>query len=64
MGYRIRLQMRRDYKTAEKYLKRAIEISPNTSLFYVDLALIIIWIGKVIQNLPGRQLKILKMMNI
>ena len=29
---------RRDYKTADKYLKKAIEISPNISGYYVDLA--------------------------
>ena len=37
-GIGLDYQIRRDYKSAEKYLKRAIELSPNSSFLYVDLA--------------------------
>jgi eukaryotic-like serine/threonine-protein kinase len=37
-GIGLDYQIRRDYKSAEKYLKRAIELSPNSSFQYVDLA--------------------------
>ncbi|MEJ2613516.1 MAG: protein kinase [Ignavibacteriaceae bacterium] len=37
-GIGLDYQIRRDYESAEKYLKRAIELSPNSSFQYVDLA--------------------------
>ncbi len=37
-GIGLDYQIIRDYKSAEKYLKRAIELSPNSSFQYVDLA--------------------------